>query len=104
MLLKRTPDFDRWEKERGHPMLKDALLARDSPLWRASAERQQLVIQPPGLVWAFNVVGPVDLLNALRHVDVAPNFGATWYIPTMLVPLLLVTHFLMFKRLLAREQ
>ncbi len=54
------------------------------------------------MVWIFNVVGTVDLANALRHLDVAPRFGAAWYIPTMLVPLLLVTHFLMFKRLLAR--
>ena len=54
------------------------------------------------LVWLFNIVGTVDLANALRHVDVAPNFGAAWYIPTMLVPLLLVTHFLIFKRLLAQ--
>ena len=51
------------------------------------------------LVWLFNIVGTVDLLNALRHVDVAPSFGAAWYIPTMLVPLLLVTHFMMFTRL-----
>ena len=56
----------------------------------------------PALVWLFNIVGTVDLANALRHVDVAPKFGAAWYIPTMLVPLLLVTHFLMFKRLLVR--
>ncbi len=54
------------------------------------------------LVWIFNIVGTVDLANALRHVDVAPRFGAAWYIPTMLVPLLLVTHFLIFKRLLGR--
>jgi hypothetical protein len=53
-----------------------------------------------GVVWLFNVVGTVDLLNALRHVEVAPLFGATWYIPTMLVPLLLVTHFMIFTRLL----
>jgi len=52
------------------------------------------------LVWVFNIVGTVDLLNALRHVDVAPSFGATWYIPTFLVPLLLVTHFMIFRRLL----
>ncbi len=56
------------------------------------------------LVWLFNVVGTVDLANALRHLDVAPGFGAAWYIPTMLVPLLLVTHFMIFKRLLARGQ
>ena len=29
------------------------------------------------LVWIFNVVGTVDLVNALRHVDVAPSFGAS---------------------------
>jgi hypothetical protein len=54
------------------------------------------------LVWLFNTVGAVDLVNALRHVDVAPDFGAAWYIPTLLVPLLLVTHFMIFARLLRR--
>ncbi len=54
------------------------------------------------LVWLFNTVGTVDLLNARRHVDVAPYLGAAWYIPTFLVPLLLVTHFLIFARLLRR--
>lgn len=53
------------------------------------------------LVALFNVVGTLDLANALRHVDIAPSFGATWYIPTMLVPLLLVTHAMMIKRLIA---
>ena len=57
-----------------------------------------------GLVWLFNVVGTVDLANALRHVEVVPGFGATWYIPTMVVPLLLVTHFLIFKQLLGRDR
>ncbi len=56
------------------------------------------------LVWIFNIVGTVDLLNALRHVNVAPAFGAAWYIPTFLVPLLLVTHFMMFVRLLRRAR
>ena len=56
------------------------------------------------LVWLFNIVGTADLANALRHVDVAPKFGAAWYIPTMLVPLLLVTHVLIFKRLLTRKR
>ncbi len=55
----------------------------------------------PALTWVFNIVGSVDLVNALRHTDVAPLFGAAWYIPTMLVPLLLVTHFMIFRRLLA---
>ena len=52
-----------------------------------------------GLVWLFNIVGTLDLANALRHVGVVSGFGAVWYIPTMLVPLLLVTHFMMFVRL-----
>jgi hypothetical protein len=54
------------------------------------------------LVWVFNLVGTADLMNALRHVDVAPRFGAVWFIPTILVPLLLVTHFMMFRRLVSR--
>jgi len=52
------------------------------------------------LVWIFNIVGTLDLLNALRHADVVSSFGAAWYIPTFLVPLLLVTHFMIFLRLL----
>ena len=56
------------------------------------------------LVWLFNVVGTVDLLNALRHVNVVQDFGATWYIPTLLVPVLLVTHFMIFVRLLKSDR
>jgi len=56
------------------------------------------------LVWLFNIVGTVDLLNALRHLDVAPAFGAAWYIPTFLVPVLLVTHAMMFARLFRRAR
>ena len=56
------------------------------------------------LVWLFNVVGTVDLLNALRHVDVVQNFGAVWFIPTLYVPLLLVTHFMIFVQLLKKKK
>ncbi len=55
------------------------------------------------LVWLFSLVGTVDLLNALRQVENVPHFGATWYIPTFFVPLLLVTHVMVFTRLLSRE-
>ena len=55
------------------------------------------------LVWLFNIVGTVDLLNALRQANVVPDFGAAWYIPTFLVPALLVTHFMIFARLLKRD-
>jgi len=53
-----------------------------------------------GAVWLFNVLGTLDLLNALRQLEVAPLLGATWYIPTMIVPVLLVTHFMIFVRLI----
>ncbi len=52
------------------------------------------------LVWLFNMVGTVDLLNALRQANVVRDFGAAWYIPTPFVPLLLVTHIMIFARLL----
>ncbi len=54
------------------------------------------------LVWLFNIVGTVDLLNALRQDAAVPHLGAAWYIPTFLVPVLLVTHFMMFARLFRR--
>ncbi len=55
------------------------------------------------LVWIFNIFGTVDLLYALSHADAVPDLGATWYIPTFLVPLLLVTHFMIFVRLIRKE-
>jgi hypothetical protein len=53
------------------------------------------------LVWLFNIIGMADLLYALPQTEVAPNFGATWYIPTFLVPLLLITHVMVFTQLLS---
>lgn len=57
-----------------------------------------------GAVWVFSIVGTVDLLNALRQADAIPHFGAAWYIPTFLVPLLIVTHVMIFVRLVDRTQ
>ena len=58
------------------------------------------------IVWVFNIVGTVDLLNAFYQADrlgvgIAPGLqGAAYFIPTVLVPLLLVTHVLVFRILL----
>ncbi len=57
------------------------------------------------LVWIFNLWGTADLLNAFYQgfavqLD-AGMLGAAFYIPTAVVPALLVTHGLMF-RLLVR--
>ena len=63
------------------------------------ALRNSWVVALP-LVWVFNVVGSLDLLNALRQAQAIPYLEATWYIPTFFVPLLLVTHVMIFTRLL----
>jgi hypothetical protein len=59
-----------------------------------------------GLAWAFNIWGTADLLNAFyqaNHVGLLPGqLGAAYFIPTVLVPLLLVTHGLAFRVLLQR--
>ncbi len=54
-------------------------------------------------VWLFNIVGLLDLANALRQAEALTAFGPTWFIPTFLVPLLLVTHVMIFARLLKRD-
>jgi hypothetical protein len=58
-----------------------------------------------GLVWVFNLWGTADLLHAYYQgrlgVGVDPgDLGAAYFIPTVVVPLLLVTHFLVFRLLL----
>lgn len=55
------------------------------------------------LVWLFNIVGTADLVHALSQADNVPNLGATWYIPTFWVPVLLITHVMVYARLLKRR-
>jgi hypothetical protein len=38
--------------------------------------------------------------NALRQAEAVPDLGVAWFIPTFFVPLLLVTHYQIFVRLL----
>lgn len=57
------------------------------------------------IVWVFNVWGVVDLLHAIYQgqvgVQIGPgSLGAAFYIPTVVVPPLLVTHVLIFWLLL----
>src|SRR5262245_45875074 len=57
-----------------------------------------------GLVWVFNVWGAADLVYAFYHalsigLDAAA-YGAAFFIPTVVVPPLLVTHGLIFWLLL----
>lgn len=59
------------------------------------------------LVWVFNVWGAADLLNAIYQGNIRsiePGlFGAAFYIPTAVVPPLLVTHALIFLVLLRSQ-
>jgi hypothetical protein len=47
------------------------------------------------LVWIFNIRGSIDLLNAFYQAnasDLLPGkFGAAYFIPTAIIPLLLIT-------------
>lgn len=59
------------------------------------------------VVWVFNLWGSADLVNAFYQANasalMAGQLGATYFIPTVFVPLLLVTHGLAF-RILLRSQ
>jgi hypothetical protein len=61
------------------------------------------------IVWVFNVWGTLDLLHAMYDgqigVGIDPgSLGAAYFIPTLVVPLLLVLHALIFWLLLRSKQ
>jgi hypothetical protein len=60
------------------------------------------------IAWIFNLWGAADLLNAFYQANhaglVAGQLGATYFIPTVIVPLLLITHGLAFRILLQRQK
>jgi len=57
-----------------------------------------------GVAWIFNLWGSADLLDAFYQASrsgLSPGqLGATYFIPTLVVPLLLITHGVMFRILL----
>ena len=59
------------------------------------------------IAWIFNLWGSADLLNAFYQANdaglMAGQLGAAYFIPTLVVPLLLITHGLAF-RILLRHQ
>jgi hypothetical protein len=59
------------------------------------------------IAWIFNLWGSADLLNAFYQANaaglIAGQLGATYFIPTLLVPLLLITHGLGFRILLQHQ-
>jgi len=59
------------------------------------------------IAWIFSLWGTADLFNAFYQANhaglMAGQLGATYFIPTLIVPLLLITHGLAFRILLRHE-
>ena len=57
--------------------------------------------------WIFSIWGSVDILNAFYQANhaglLAGQLGAAFFLPTLVVPLLLITHGLTFRILLQRQ-
>src|SRR5882757_7777249 len=70
-----------------------------------------LLLLPRGagivIAWVFNLWGSADLLNAFYQANAAGllpgQLGAAYFIPTFLVPLLLITHGLAVRILLQHQ-
>lgn len=61
------------------------------------------------LVWVFNLWGSADLLHAYYlgrvAIGIEPgHLGAAYFIPTVVVPLLLTTHLLVFRLLMRADR
>ena len=69
----------------------------------------QLLPRTAGIAagWIFNLWGLADILNAFYQANhaglLAGQLGAAYFLPTLIVPLLLITHGLVF-RILLRQQ
>ena len=61
-----------------------------------------------GVAWIFNVWGLGDLVNAFYQAShagmLAGQLGAAYFLPTVIVPLLLITHGLGFRILLQHQK
>ena len=59
------------------------------------------------IAWIFNLWGLADILNAFYQANhaglLAGQLGTTYFIPTLVVPLLLITHGLAFRILLQHQ-
>jgi hypothetical protein len=60
------------------------------------------------VAWMFNLWGFADIVNAFVQAGISGllpgQLGATYYLPTLVVPLLLVTHVLAFRILLKHQR
>jgi hypothetical protein len=79
-----------------------ATLALLTLLWLSLSPRTGVAF-----AWIFNLWGAADLINAFYQGNAsgleAGQLGATYFIPTVFVPLLFITHALAFRILLQRS-
>ncbi len=58
------------------------------------------------VAWIFNIIGSADVVNAIREAIGARMYdiptGFNWYIVNFYAPLLIVTHVMMFYRLIRK--
>lgn len=61
-----------------------------------------------GAAWLFNLWGAADLFAAFYQANAAAllpgRLGAAYFLPTLIVPLLLITHVLMFRILIQPQR
>jgi hypothetical protein len=59
------------------------------------------------VAWIFNLWGLADLFNAFYQANhaglLAGQLGSAFFLPTLIVPLLLITHVLVFRILLQHQ-
>jgi hypothetical protein len=72
--------------------------------WRALNNRSPSAL---AWLWLFNIIGLLDMFMAIglsRYAQVAPFMGAAYWIPAFWVPMIIVSHIMLFKQLLAVRQ
>ncbi len=83
------------------------LLAAALALLALLAFRLQSPVTIP-LVWLFNIAGTLDFLYAffqgIRSQINPGQLGATYFIPTVIVPAMLICHIIIFRLLLQSER
>lgn len=77
-----------------------AMLALLAQIWLPSASGT-------AIAWIFSLWGTVDLFNAFYQANhaglLAGQLGAAYFLPTLIVPILLITHGLGFRILLQHQ-
>lgn len=78
----------------------------DTTLRTLGVDGTSCLPRPRPVVWVFNVFGSLDLAVAgvlAARVGAVSHLEAQWYVPGLGVPLMVVTHVMVFHTLLTRR-